>query len=207
MDQKVIFIAFNSLLLNNLNSFIVPSKQDKRRKSKDESPSSSNGSSFQTSIVNHHNANNFSNSQKPSNTKKTKSLVTPCAVSPVLIECPEQDCSKKYKHANGLKYHQSHAHGTNLSTEEDMNAAPESPNASCGNVQDTIEEKALEVEQSNKKSFSQNDEGNTNDADVMDDKVDTNIDELSSNSTRVVDDSTVKSPISLKGLLILKINL
>ena len=193
------------MLIINSN-FVVP-KQDKRRKSKDESPSSSNGSSFQTSIVNH-NANNFANSQKPSNTKKTKSLVTPCAVSPVLIECPEQDCSKKYKHANGLKYHQSHAHGTNLSPEDDMNAAPESPNASCGNnVQDNIEEKSSEVEQSssNKKSFAQKDEGNTNDAsDVLDKaKVDTSIEEHSSNSnsTRVVDESIpiAKSPISLKG--------
>ncbi|KAF4530764.1 hypothetical protein B566_EDAN007986 [Ephemera danica] len=32
-------------------------------------------------------------------------------VSPVLLECPEPNCSKKYKHINGLKYHQSHAHG------------------------------------------------------------------------------------------------
>lgn len=31
--------------------------------------------------------------------------------SPVLLECPEPNCSKKYKHINGLKYHQSHAHG------------------------------------------------------------------------------------------------
>lgn len=30
--------------------------------------------------------------------------------SPTLIECPEPNCSKKYKHMNGLKYHQSHAH-------------------------------------------------------------------------------------------------
>lgn len=181
---------------------LVP-KQDKRRKSKDESPSSSNGSSFQTSIVNHHAANNFANSQKPSNTKKPKSLVTPCAVSPVLIECPEQDCSKKYKHANGLKYHQSHAHGTNLSTED---AAPESPNtSSCGNVQDIIEEKSSEVEQisCNKKPFTQKDESNTKDAEILDKaKVDGIIDELSSNSTRVVDDShsIVKSPINSKGL-------
>ncbi|XP_072943049.1 uncharacterized protein [Epargyreus clarus] len=31
---------------------------------------------------------------------------------PVLLECPEPNCSKKYKHANGLKYHRSHAHGS-----------------------------------------------------------------------------------------------
>ena len=33
-----------------------------------------------------------------------------------LIECPEPNCSKKYKHINGLKYHQSHAHNN----DEDM---------------------------------------------------------------------------------------
>ncbi|KAI1301664.1 Zinc finger protein [Halotydeus destructor] len=36
--------------------------------------------------------------------------VTP-ATSPILIECPEPNCNKKYKHINGLKYHQTHAHG------------------------------------------------------------------------------------------------
>ncbi|XP_018009169.1 zinc finger protein 609 isoform X2 [Hyalella azteca] len=38
------------------------------------------------------------------------------AQSPQYIECPEPNCSKKYKHMNGLKYHQNHAHN---STEED----------------------------------------------------------------------------------------
>lgn len=37
--------------------------------------------------------------------------------SPVLLECPEPNCSKKYKHINGLKYHQSHAH--NAGDDED----------------------------------------------------------------------------------------
>ncbi|CAH1797104.1 unnamed protein product [Owenia fusiformis] len=27
-----------------------------------------------------------------------------------LIECPEKNCNKKYKHINGLRYHQTHAH-------------------------------------------------------------------------------------------------
>lgn len=49
-------------------------------------------------------------------------------MSPVLLECPEQDCSKKYKHANGLRYHQSHAHGSVSSMDEDSSSqAPESP--------------------------------------------------------------------------------
>ncbi|XP_065349687.1 zinc finger protein 609 isoform X2 [Cloeon dipterum] len=53
--------------------------------------------------------------------------------SPVLLECPEPNCSKKYKHINGLKYHQSHAHGAaeeeldskdaiNLSENDESNA-------------------------------------------------------------------------------------
>uniref|UniRef100_A0A182MHV9 C2H2-type domain-containing protein n=1 Tax=Anopheles culicifacies TaxID=139723 RepID=A0A182MHV9_9DIPT len=60
--------------------------------------------------------------------KKAKSSTAACAISPVLLECPEQDCSKKYKHANGLKYHQSHAHaGSASSMDEDSLQAPESP--------------------------------------------------------------------------------
>lgn len=30
--------------------------------------------------------------------------------SPMLIDCPHPNCNKKYKHINGLRYHQSHAH-------------------------------------------------------------------------------------------------
>lgn len=61
------------------------------------------------------------------NLKKPKNTTSPCAISPVLIECPEQDCSKKYKHANGLKYHQSHAHGIITNTEEETLQPPDSP--------------------------------------------------------------------------------
>ncbi|XP_044744100.1 zinc finger protein 609 [Coccinella septempunctata] len=45
----------------------------------------------------------------------TSTTTTTCSSpppSPVLLECPEPNCSKKYKHINGLKYHQSHAHGS-----------------------------------------------------------------------------------------------
>ena len=42
--------------------------------------------------------------------------------SPTMIECPEPNCKKKYRHLNGLKYHQSHAHpglsGNSSSVEE-----------------------------------------------------------------------------------------
>lgn len=61
-------------------------------------------------------------------TKKCKSTALPCPISPVLLECPEQDCSKKYKFANGLKYHQSHAHGL-VMLDEDLLQTPGSPQA------------------------------------------------------------------------------
>lgn len=32
-------------------------------------------------------------------------------------ECPEPNCSKKYRHLNGLRYHQSHSHTTQLAKE------------------------------------------------------------------------------------------
>lgn len=197
------------------NGSKVPKQPDKRRKSKDESPSSSNGSSFQGGgsssggIVNHQNLNNFPSSQKQGNAKKAKNVVSPCAISPVLIECPEQDCSKKYKHANGLKYHQSHAHGTNFSTEEDM-LGPDSPNTTCASMQELADEKSTEPLDTSitpianeKKSFTHKDDGNTNDAEINTDKSNLdNIDEFSSNSMRVDESMTItKSPNSSKGLL------
>ena len=43
-----------------------------------------------------------------------------------MIECPEPNCKKKYRHLNGLKYHQSHAHpgqsGNNSSVDESKDA-------------------------------------------------------------------------------------
>ncbi|XP_005807163.1 zinc finger protein 609 [Xiphophorus maculatus] len=44
---------------------------------------------------------------------KTESLPPPLdrsCPSPILIDCPHPNCNKKYKHINGLKYHQSRAH-------------------------------------------------------------------------------------------------
>ncbi len=45
-----------------------------------------------------------------SSTSSEPNTPLPQPSSPVLIECPEPNCSKKYKHINGLKYHQTHAH-------------------------------------------------------------------------------------------------
>ena len=39
--------------------------------------------------------------------------------SPTFIECPEPNCCKKYKHINGLKYHQTHAHSNKVDDLDD----------------------------------------------------------------------------------------
>ncbi|XP_065076916.1 uncharacterized protein sbb isoform X3 [Ochlerotatus camptorhynchus] len=131
-------------------AFLPP--RPEKRKSKDESPSPVNGGSGSTSssmsgsVINSSNVNNanmtcMANSTLGTqsvvnpmtglnvqiSTKKCKSTASPCTISPVLLECPEQDCSKKYKHANGLRYHQSHAHGSVSSMDEDSSHPPESP--------------------------------------------------------------------------------
>lgn len=101
-------------------AFLPP--RNEKRKSKDESPPPLNGDTETTkSLINPVTGLNVQIS-----TKKCKTTTIPCAISPILLECPEQDCSKKYKHANGLRYHQSHAHGSG-SMDEDSQQEPESP--------------------------------------------------------------------------------
>ncbi|XP_073532861.1 zinc finger protein 608 isoform X3 [Phyllobates terribilis] len=41
---------------------------------------------------------------------KNDSFLDQGCSSPVLIDCPHPNCNKKYKHINGLRYHQAHAH-------------------------------------------------------------------------------------------------
>jgi hypothetical protein len=105
-------------------TFSAP-RPEKRRKSKDESPSSFNGNNALT-VASSGNSSTVANKESAP-VKKSKSVASPCAISPVLLECPEQDCSKKYKHANGLKYHQSHAHGIISNADDDSLTAPDSP--------------------------------------------------------------------------------
>lgn len=82
-----------------------------------------------------------------------------------MIECPEQDCSKKYKHANGLKYHQSHAHGTNFSAEDEL-VPPDSPSAqSAGEQTKNSNERPEDTEQ---KILTQKLDESTNDAESVD---------------------------------------
>ncbi|XP_046809835.1 probable serine/threonine-protein kinase DDB_G0282963 isoform X2 [Lucilia cuprina] len=119
-------------------AFLPPRAE--KRKSKDESPPPTSGDSDST-ITGMANASGIpiSSSTVSGLTNQPQSLInpvtglnvqisskkcktsSPCAISPVLLECPEQDCSKKYKHVNGLRYHQSHAHGSaNMADEDSM---------------------------------------------------------------------------------------
>lgn len=61
-----------------------------------------------------------SSSSSESSNKKWRHASSP-PPSPVLLECPDPNCSKKYKHINGLRYHQSHAHGGGTNNEEEPN--------------------------------------------------------------------------------------
>ncbi|XP_007486544.2 zinc finger protein 608 isoform X2 [Monodelphis domestica] len=66
-----------------------------------------------------------SNSRSTPTTPQGKSEITfldqGCS-SPVLIDCPHPNCNKKYKHINGLRYHQAHAH---LDPESKLEFEPE----------------------------------------------------------------------------------
>ncbi|XP_010894319.2 zinc finger protein 608 [Esox lucius] len=42
--------------------------------------------------------------------KSDPTFMDPACTSPILIDCPHPNCNKKYKHINGLRYHQTHAH-------------------------------------------------------------------------------------------------
>ncbi|KAI4879586.1 hypothetical protein NFI96_026534, partial [Prochilodus magdalenae] len=87
-----------------------------KRKSKPASDMEPNSSSEDTK-GNKRMRTNSSNAVTPSGlsipTIKTECLPPPLdrnCPSPVLIDCPYPNCNKKYKHINGLKYHQARAH-------------------------------------------------------------------------------------------------
>lgn len=122
---------------------LLPQRQEKR-KSKEEATSPSNVENDITVVLGMVNASGISLSSSGGelapqpqslinpvtglnvqiNTNNCKTVL-PSPISPILMECPEQDCSKKYKHANGLLYHQSHAHGSTSLLDEDVLADTE----------------------------------------------------------------------------------
>lgn len=66
---------------------------------------------------------------QPSTPKAKRPPPTPSSPppDPILLECPEPNCSKKYKHANGLKYHRSHAHGLDEEDKDGSSSEQEEP--------------------------------------------------------------------------------
>ncbi|XP_061202005.1 zinc finger protein 608 isoform X2 [Neopsephotus bourkii] len=66
--------------------------------------------------------NSRSTPTTPQGKPETTLLDQGCS-SPVLIDCPHPNCNKKYKHINGLRYHQAHAH---LDPENKLEFEPDS---------------------------------------------------------------------------------
>ncbi|KAM5300508.1 zinc finger protein 608 isoform 2-T2 [Ctenodactylus gundi] len=66
--------------------------------------------------------NSRSTPTTPQGKPETTFLEQGCS-SPVLIDCPHPNCNKKYKHINGLRYHQAHAH---LDPENKLELEPDS---------------------------------------------------------------------------------
>ncbi|XP_028399092.1 uncharacterized protein LOC114522568 isoform X2 [Dendronephthya gigantea] len=54
-----------------------------------------------------------------------KTSVSPSPSPTPLIECPERNCNKRYKHINGLRYHQAHAHLDNADDGDDKDSYDE----------------------------------------------------------------------------------
>lgn len=101
-----------------------PSSANKR-KNKPASDMEPNSSSEDTK-GNKRMRTNSNNAVTPSGlsipTIKTECLPPPLdrsCPSPVLIDCPYPNCNKKYKHINGLKYHQARAHNDDMKLDMD----------------------------------------------------------------------------------------
>ena len=113
-----------------------------------------------------------------------------------LIECPEPNCSKKYKHINGLKYHQTHAHSgkrekSSISNETAMEEDDEPvPASTPSDTIDTIAVPDTEVveEEEEEEVNHERGEGTENRSrspspvysDISDDEPDTNHDQRTS---------------------------
>nr|XP_033784882.1 zinc finger protein 608 isoform X1 [Geotrypetes seraphini]XP_033784883.1 zinc finger protein 608 isoform X1 [Geotrypetes seraphini] len=85
-----------------------PSSSNKR-KSKPSMELDLNSSSEDNKCGKRVRTNSRSTPTTPQGKTETTFLDQGCS-SPVLIDCPHPNCNKKYKHINGLRYHQAHAH-------------------------------------------------------------------------------------------------
>ncbi|NXA54915.1 ZN608 protein, partial [Nothocercus julius] len=98
-----------------------PSSTNKR-KNKPPMELDLNSSSEDTKSGKRVRTNSRSTPTTPQGKPETTFLDQGCS-SPVLIDCPHPNCNKKYKHINGLRYHQAHAH---LDPENKLEFEPDS---------------------------------------------------------------------------------
>ena len=104
-----------------------------------------------------------------------------------LIECPEPNCNKKYKHINGLKYHQAHAHqddekivNSNVNETEEEEPVPASTPSDTTAVPDAETDQMVD-EMTDEGIMDTNEEGETRSrspspvySDISDDEPDNN---------------------------------
>uniref|UniRef100_F7DSQ9 Zinc finger protein 608 n=1 Tax=Ornithorhynchus anatinus TaxID=9258 RepID=F7DSQ9_ORNAN len=93
-----------------------------KRKNKPPAELDLNSSSEDTKSGKRVRTNSRSTPTTPQGKPETTFLDQGCS-SPVLIDCPHPNCNKKYKHINGLRYHQAHAH---LDLENKLEFEPDS---------------------------------------------------------------------------------
>lgn len=120
------------------------SKSDNAIKQRSSPPLDSNSNS--TSSTAKETTNNNSSSTVNSQSNQTTSSNKNQASSPVVIKCPEPNCNKKYKHINGLKYHQTHAHHDSVNN-NNSKASNSSTNSNNINKNDEQNESNKENEE------------------------------------------------------------
>ncbi|KAM6965287.1 zinc finger protein 608 [Aplochiton taeniatus] len=70
---------------------------------------------------------------------------------PILIDCPHPNCTKKYKHINGLRYHQTHAHLEAAERKPELEAETEDRLSDC---EETLNNAAFEISETTTNSNS-----------------------------------------------------
>ncbi|XP_054714169.1 zinc finger protein 608-like [Uloborus diversus] len=103
------------------------------------------------------------NNNKSSKRSRTQNRSTPTSSapaefpqpsSPVLIVCPEPNCNKKYKHINGLRYHQTHAHSASDSSKMDDTTTEDSKDVTNSSDNEESMQESASVSTSPAPSFS-----------------------------------------------------
>ncbi|XP_051918214.1 zinc finger protein 609-like [Hippocampus zosterae] len=104
-----------------------------KRKSKPASDMEPTSSSEDTKVTKRMRSNSTGAAQLlPAGKSEAPPSLERACPSPVLIDCPHPNCNKKYKHVNGLKYHQARAHHEHdADSEYGDESGPHADAASC----------------------------------------------------------------------------